>query len=566
MAIDLFGWLFKRNEPPEVPSFSPKNFDDGAVTIAPAGAYGTFVDLDGTVRTEAELITRYRDMAGHPEVDSAIDEIINEMIAGDFTVKMILDDLKQPQAVKNALEECFDDVVELLDFKRIGYDITRRWYVDGRLYFHAIIDEANPAEGVQELRYIDPRKIRKVREIVKKKVRGAEAAGDATVTVTKNEYYIYNDRGYQQANKFTGPTASGGVRIAKDAIVHVTSGLTDAAGTIVLSYLHKAIKPLNQLRTLEDASIIYRLSRSPERRIWYVDVGTLPKLKAEQYLRDIMNKHKNRLNYDASTGEIRDDRKFMTMLEDYWLPQRDGKGTKVDVLPPGTSFNQIDDILFFQKKLFASLHVPINRLDPENMYADAAATGITRDEVKFGKFIDRMRVRFAMLFIKVLEKQVVLREVMSMEDFQKLAKNIRFDFVKDNYFMEQKEAQMTEGRLNLANMAMPFVGRYVSNEWVRKKILRQDDDDIEQIDKEIAEEAINPQYAPPVDPNAQDPNGGDGGQGLDPKDMAVIADAGAIPNEDPNPSKEKTEKPNPKSGNTKGKNFKSVAAMLAKGT
>ena len=498
-AMELFGWAFKPKPETEIepPSLAPKIVDDGAVMVAPAGAFGTAIDLDGTIKTEAELVTRYREMSLNTEVDSAIDEIVNESInlEENDPVKIILDDLEQPDNVKKIIEEIFKEVLQLLDFRHSAYDVYRRWYIDGRLYFHAIIDETHPEQGLQEVRYIDPRKIRKIREVERKRVRGGAPgidnvmAGEAVLSQTKNEYYIYSEKGFNVANsRLTGP-ATTGLRIAKDSIVHVTSGLTDAAGTMVLSYLHKAIKPLNQLRTLEDAAVIYRLARAPERRVWYIDVGNLPKMKAEQYVRDIMVKHKNRLVYDQASGEIRDDRKFMTMLEDYWLPRRDGRGTEVDTLPPGTSFDQISDIYYFQKKLYNSLYVPVTRLNPEDKFSLGIATEVTRDEVKFGKFISRMRNRFSQLFTKMLEKQLVLKQVMTLEDFQRISKFFRFDFAKDSYFTELKDSQIQQGRNDVAmGMMGGLVGRFYSNKWLRKNILKQSDEDIEEMDMEIAEE------------------------------------------------------------------------------
>jgi hypothetical protein len=433
----------------------------------------------------------------------AVDEIVNEMICLEENkpVRIILDDLEQPDNVKKAIEQGFQETLQLLNFKNSAYDIMRRWYIDGRLYFHAIIDENKTADGIKELRYIDPRKIRKVREIERKKVKGGSPGvdsvitGDATLQITKNEYYIYSEKGFSIGNRQNQGPATTGLRIAKDAIVQSTSGLTDSTGSMVLGFLHKAIKPLNQLRTLEDASVIYRLARAPERRVWYIDVGNLPKMKAEQYVRDIMVKHKNKLVYDANSGEIRDDRKFMTMLEDYWLPRRDGKGTEVDTLPPGTSFDQISDILYFQKKFYNSLNVPVNRLSPDDKFSnDIIATGITREEIKFGKFIARMRNRFSLLFTKVLEKQLVLKHIMTIEDFQRISKFFRYDYAKDSYFVELKDAQILNGRVELAHAMIDLVGRYYSNTWLRKNVLKQTDEDIEENDDQIAEESMNPQY------------------------------------------------------------------------
>jgi hypothetical protein len=487
---ELFGFEFKRKVVTDVaPSFTSKETEDGAVVVAAGGSYGTYVDLDGTVRTEAELVTKYREMALQPECDAAVDEIVNETMAIDEKdiVKINLDNLKIPDRLKKAIHEEFDNIINILDFRRYAYEIYRRWYIDGRLYYHVIIDDKDPKQGIKEIRYIDPRKIRKIREIVKKRVKGGEG-GEAVINKTQNEYYIFNDKGFNYGNKTVGP-ATNGLRIAKDSILHVTSGLTDTNGTMVLGYLHKAIKSLNQLRTLEDSLVIYRLARAPERRIWYIDVGNLPKLKAEQYVRDIMVKHKNRLIYDAESGNIRDDRKFMTMLEDYWLPRREGgKGTEVTTLPGGQTLGQMDDVLYFQKKFYGTLNVPINRLNSDALFSLGRATEVTRDELKFSRFISRLRAKFAMLFTKMLEKQLVLKQIMTVEDFNNVAADFRFDFEKDNYFNELKEGEILDNRINLARNMQDMVGKYYSNEWLRKNILKQNDDDIEEQDKEIQEE------------------------------------------------------------------------------
>jgi len=487
---ELFGFEFKRKVITDLaPSFAPKETEDGAVVVAAGGSYGTYVDLDGTVRTEAELVTKYREMALQPECDAAVDEIVNETMAIDEKdiVKINLDNLQVPDRLKKAIHEEFDNIINILDFRRYAYEIYRRWYIDGRLYYHVIIDDKDPKQGIKEVRYIDPRKIRKIREIVKKRVKGGEG-GEAVITKTQNEYYIFNDKGFNYGNKTVGP-ATNGLRIAKDSILHVTSGLTDTNGTMVLGYLHKAIKSLNQLRTLEDALVIYRLARAPERRIWYIDVGNLPKMKAEQYVRDIMVKHKNRLIYDAESGNVRDDRKFMTMLEDYWLPRREGgKGTEVTTLPGGQTLGQMDDVLYFQKKFYGTLNVPINRLNSDALFSLGRATEVTRDELKFARFISRLRAKFAMLFTKMLEKQLVLKQIMTVEDFNNIAADLRFDFEKDNYFNELKEGEILDNRINLARNMQDMIGKYYSNEWLRKNILKQNDDDIEEQDKEIQEE------------------------------------------------------------------------------
>ena len=493
--MELFGWEFKRKKVEELlPSFAPKDTDDGALVVAAGGSFGTYVDLDGTVRTEAELVTKYREMALQPECDAAIDEIVNETMAIDEKdiVKIDLDQLEGvPEKVKKAIREEFTNVLNILDFNRHAYEIYRRWYVDGRLYYHVLIDEKDTKAGIKEIRFIDPRKIRKVREIAKKRVRGDSAGGsnEAVITKTQNEYYIFNDKGFNYGNKTVGPTTSG-LRIAKDSILHITSGLTDTNGTMVLSYLHKAIKALNQLRTLEDSLVIYRLARAPERRIWYIDVGNLPKIKAEQYVRDIMVKHKNRLIYDAESGNVRDDRKFMTMLEDYWLPRREGgKGTEVTTLPGGQTLGQMDDVLYFQKKFFQTLNVPVNRLNSDALFSLGRATEVTRDELKFSRFISRLRAKFANLFIKMLEKQLVLKQIMTIEDFNNISADLKFDFSKDNYFNELKEGEIIDNRINLARNLQDMVGKYYSQEWLRKNILQQSDDDIEEMDEQIAEES-----------------------------------------------------------------------------
>ena len=514
--MNLFGFEFKRkivDDP--APSFAPKEQDDGAVIVAAGGAYGTYIDLDGTVRTEAELVTKYREMSLQPEVDAAIDEIVNETMSIDeeVIVSIILDNLKISDSIKNAMRNEFANVLNILNFQRHAYDIYRRWYVDGRLYYHVVIDTKRPKEGIKEVRYVDPRKIRKIREISKKRVVGGTDSS-AIVPKVVNEYFLFNDKGFNYGNKIVGP-ATTGLRIAKDSIVHVASGLTDTQGTMVLSYLHKAIKAVNQLRTLEDAVVIYRLSRAPERRVWYIDVGSLPKMKAEQYVRDIMVKHKNRLIYDGATGEVRDDRKFMTMMEDYWLPRREGgKGTEVTTLPGGQTLGEMDDVLYFQKKLYQTLNVPINRLNSDALFSLGRATEITRDELKFARFISRLRGKFAALFTALLEKQLVLKGVMSIEDFQNIAPDIRYEFSKDNFFTELKDAEILENRLNImSNMVQnQFVGTYYSHEWARRNVLHQTEDQIEEMDKQIEEESTDPKwmnaFAEPGEDDGQDSTDG----------------------------------------------------------
>ena len=490
--MNLFGFEFKRKVDLDVaPSFAPKETDDGAVVVAAGGSFGTYVDLDGTVRTEAELVTKYREMALQPEIDAAVDEIVNEMVSLDEKdlVEIQLDNLTEvPETIKKKIREEFESCLNILDFRKHAYEILRRWYIDGRLYYHVIIDDKDVTAGIKEIRYVDPRKIRKVREIAKRKAKGGDF-GEAVIPKTQNEYYIFNDKGFNYGNKVTGPSTNG-LRIAKDSVLHVTSGLTDTQGTMVLSYMHKAIKALNQLRTLEDALVIYRLSRAPERRIWYIDVGNLPKMKAEQYVRDIMVKHKNRLIYDAETGNVRDDRKFMTMLEDYWLPRREGgKGTEVTTLPGGQTLGQMDDVLYFQKKLLQTLNVPVNRLNSDALFSLGRATEVSRDELKFSRFISRLRGRFSNLFLNLLGKQLVLKQIMSIEDWQNISGDIYFDFAKDNYFTELKDGEILDNRINLARNMQDMLGKYYSHEWLRKNILQMSEDDIEEMDEQINEEA-----------------------------------------------------------------------------
>jgi hypothetical protein len=500
--MKIFGFELKRQEvKQDTPSFVPQEQDDGALVVAAGGSMGVYIDLDGTVRTEAELVTKYREMSLNPEVDAAIEEIVNETLSLDeeSPIAINLDDLETlPERVKKAIRDEFESVIALLNINKYGYETLRRWYVDGRLYYHVLIDINNPREGIKELRYIDPRKVRKVREVGKKRVPGAIEGGEAMIPKTQNEYYIFNDKGFNYGNKAVGPSTTG-LKIAKDSIIHVTSGLTDTNGTMVLSYLHKAIRSLNQLRSIEDSLVIYRLVRAPERRIWYIDVGNLPKMKAEQYVRDIMIKHKNRLNYDAGSGEIVDQRKFITMLEDFWLPRREGgRGTEVTTLPGGQTLGQIDDLLYFQKKLYQTLNVPVNRLNSDALFSIGRATEVTRDELKFYKFIVRLRTKFSALFLQILEKQLVLKGIMSIEEWQSIVNKVKFDFAKDNYFTELKDAEILQNRLNLMMTTEQggLLGKYYSHKWARRNILRQSDQDIEEQDEQITEEQNDPRWAP----------------------------------------------------------------------
>ena len=489
MAINLFGFTISRQRAEEESlaqqSFAPPSSDDGALTITSAAYYGTYVDLDGTAKNEVELISRYREMAMQPEIESAIDDIINEAIVQDDdgrNVKLIMDDLKQPDKIKKAIADEFQTVLRLLNYNNMAQDIFRRYYIDGRLFYHIIIDRENPVAGMKELRYVDPRKIRKVRELRKKK---DERTGVEIMAVI-NEYYIYNDKAITGTQSNYGPV---GTRITKDSIININSGLMDSRRAVVLSYLHKAIKPLNQLRMIEDATVIYRISRAPERRIFYIDVGNLPKLKAEQYLRDIMIKYKNKLVYDANTGEVRDDRKFLSMMEDFWLPRREGgKGTEITTLPGGQNLGELEDVKYFEKKLYKSLNVPISRLESSSGFTIGRSSEITRDELKFAKFIDRLRNKFAELFDQALRIQCVLKGICTDAEFTEFKEHMYYDFIKDNNFAELKEAELMAGRLSLLQQVDPYTGTYYSMGWIRRNVLRMDDDEIKLIDKEIDDE------------------------------------------------------------------------------
>jgi len=502
VAIKLFGFTLGNKdvvqvEKPEQPSFTPPNQDDGAVVITQNAHYGTYVDLEGSVRNELELITRYREMANHPECDMAINEIVNESITHDedgTVVDIVMDNLKQPDSIKKKIHEEFDTVLKMLNFSNLADDIYKRWYIDGRIYFQIVLDEKKPKDGIQELRYIDPRKIRKIREIKK----GRDPKTGAEIIQSIAEYYMYNDRGTITQSYTAG--VSQGLRIAPESIVNVNSGLMDAKNTFVISYLHKAIKPLNQLRMIEDAVVIYRLSRAPERRIFYIDVGNLPKGKAEQYMRDVMTKYRNKMVYDANTGELRDDRKHMSMLEDFWLPRREGgKGTEITTLPAGQNLGQIEDVQYFQKKLLQSLSVPYSRLDQQNgggMAGIGRTTEVTRDELRFNKFINRLRNKFSQLFDHALRVQLSLKGVCTEEEWDKFRENIYYDYKKDNNFVELKEADLLQQRISILNLVEPYVGKYYSQEWVKKNVLQLTDEEIEEMQKQIDAEPQPEQTGP----------------------------------------------------------------------
>lgn len=511
----FFGIEFRKKQQPEqkIPTFTPEENDDGSVIVAPGGTYATYADLDGVIRNDAELISKYREMIQHPEIDSAVEDIVNEMVVsepGTSPIKINLDQLQVSDSVKQIITQEFDTILGLLDFRTEGFDVVKRWYTDGRLYYHTLTDVKRPDLGIQEIRYIDPRKIRKVREIVRKR----DADSLATIIKSENEYYVYSERGFQgQTANAPSIAAMGGgaqgLRIAKDSITYVTSGVLDKTNKMVLSHLHKALKPLNMLKSVEDAIVIYRISRAPERRVFYIDTGTLPKMKAEQYVRDIMTKFKNRVQYDSVTGEIRDDRKFMTMLEDFWLPRREGgKGTEITTLQGGQNLGELEDVKYFQRNLYRSLNVPIGRLEANQVAFNIGRSAeITRDEVKFAKFIDRLRVRFSILFLDLLRKQLLLKQITTVEDWDIFSKQITFDYVKDNYYAELKDGEIIAQRLGIVMQAEPFVGKYWSHEWVMKTLLKMTDEEINQQQQQIQEEMKDrPELFAQLFPQLMDPN------------------------------------------------------------
>ena len=484
----LFGFSLQRaKKVPKGPSFVQKDSMDGSQPIVGGGYYGYSVDFDGTIRNEYELITRYREMVLQPECDSAVDDVVNETICGNFDdvpVELELSNLKVSDKIKKLMREEFDEILRLLDFDNRSYEIFRRWYVDGRLFYHKVIDPANPGEGLSELRYIDPRKIRKVTEYEEKKPQQLQGKVDLNqqLTTSSASYYLYNPKGLKN-------TGLQGIKIAPDSVTYCHSGIQDLNKNMVLSHLHKAIKAVNQLRMIEDSLVIYRLSRAPERRIFYIDVGNLPKNKAEQYLREVMGRYRNKLVYDASTGEIRDDKKFMSMLEDFWLPRREGgRGTEITTLPGGQNLGELEDVKYFQKKLYKALNVPTSRLETETTFNIGRAAEITRDEVKFQKFIARLRKRFGEMFLDLLKTQLILKGICSIEEWDEMKENITIDYIADSYFNELKETEIRNERMNLVNVMDPFVGKYFSIEHIRRQILKQTDVELKEIDKQIDQE------------------------------------------------------------------------------
>jgi hypothetical protein len=485
---ELFGFSIKRVKDTQDPkqSFTAPQADDGTQTIAAGGYFGQYLDMEGTAKTEADLIRRYREIALHPECDMAIEDIINEAVVANElkdAVKLNLENLPYGKDVRRKIEDEFKEVLRLMNFNTRGHDIFRRWYVDGRVYYHKIIDRNSPVKGITELRYIDPRKIKKIRELRKRRPDGtASIPVGAGMADEFEEYFLFNEKGVSNST-------TSGIKIAVDAVAFTPSGLIDQNKNMVLSYLHKAIKPVNQLRMIEDATVIYRIARAPERRIFKIDVGNLPKVKAEQYLRDVMAKYRNKLVYDANTGEIRDDRNYMSMLEDFWLPSREGgRGTDITTLPGGQNLGEIADIEYFRAKLYRSLNVPVSRLEGSQGFNLGRSTEITRDELKFTKFVQRLRKKFTELFNDILRTQLVLKKIISDDDWHIVRDTMQYDFLQDGHFAELKESEMLLERLRIADSMRDYVGKYYSVEYIRKNVLKQSQRDIEEIDAQIKNE------------------------------------------------------------------------------
>jgi hypothetical protein len=488
---ELFGFsitkLKKVNDPKQ--SFTSHQADDGTQTVNAGGHFGSYMDMEGTAKTEQDLIRRYREIAIHPECDMAIEDIINEAIVANElkdAVRINVQDLPYGKDVRRKIEDEFVEILRLLQFNTRGHDIFRRWYVDGRLYYQKIIDRESPKRGITELKYIDPRKIKKIREIRKKRPDNplpSQLANNLAIIDEFVEYYLFNERG------LSGTTGTGGIKIAPDTIAFCPSGLVDQNKQMVLSYLQKAIKPVNQLRMIEDAVVIYRIARAPERRIFKIDVGNLPKVKAEQYLRDVMARYRNKLVYDANTGEIKDDRNYMSMLEDFWLPSREGgRGTEITTLPGGQNLGEMADVEYFRAKLYRSLNVPVSRLEASQGFNIGRASEITRDELKFTKFVQRLRKKFTELFNDILRTQLVLKGIIAEQDWATIRDSIQYDFLQDGHFAELKQTELLRERLALANEMREYIGKFFSVEYIRKNVLKQNDREIENMDKQIKKE------------------------------------------------------------------------------
>ena len=510
----LFGFSIdpKKKDAPSVVSPVPQNNEDGNDNFIASSFYGSYVDIEGVYRSEFDLIKRYREMALHPECDGAIEDVINEAIVSDLydtPIQIELSNLNASDKLKKAIREEFKTIKDIMDFDKKSHEILRNWYVDGRLYYMKVIDQKKPEEGIKDLRYIDPMKMRYVRQEKKQSKADRLNSLNSNQNETKpvapeiDEYFVYTPQPSYPSNAMTGGGGTKGVKIAKDSITYVTSGLVDRNKGLVLSYLHKAIKALNQLRMIEDSLVIYRLSRAPERRIFYIDVGNLPKIKAEQYLREVMGRYRNKLVYDANTGEVRDDRKFMSMMEDFWLPRREGgRGTEITTLPGGQNLGELADIEYFQKKLYRALGVPESRIAAEGGFNLGRSSEILRDELKFSKFVGRLRKRFANMFTDMLKTQLILKNIVTPEDWEVLSEHIQYDFIYDNQFAELKETEMMNERLGTLAQIEPYIGRFYSQEWVRRNVLRQTDGEMEELDEQIEQE-IKDGIIP--DPSAIDP-------------------------------------------------------------
>jgi len=504
---ELFGFSIQKaqkDQGPREKTFTDPTSDDGAIEIAGGGFFSSVLDTDGRERNDLDLIRRYRDISMQSECDAAIEDIVNEGIISnlnDIPVNIDLHNLQYSEKIKTRIRAEFSEVLRLLSFGEKGHDIFRRWYIDGRIYYHKIIDSKDPKRGLLQLRHIDATKIRKVKETQK----DPDPKNHGIEMVTKvNEYFIYTDKGFASAG---GQGNDQGIKIAADSIVYVPSGLLDHNSGRVISYLHKAIKPVNQLRMIEDAIVIYRISRAPERRIFYIDVGNLPRIKAEQYLKDVMNRYRNKLVYDATTGEIRDDRNHMSMLEDFWLPRREGgRGTEITTLPGGSNLGEIDDIIYFQRKLYRSLNVPISRLEAENGFSMGRASEITRDELKFTKFVQRIRKKFTPLFTDLLKTNLLLKGIISPEDWPKMQEHIQYDFMEDGHFAELKDAELLNDRIQTLDGIQSYIGTFFSKEFVLRKVLNLTDAEIKEMRDQMAKELDTD----PMDGGVVVPDGGDG--------------------------------------------------------
>lgn len=500
--MELFGFEIKRAKAAATEKSFVAPSDDGAVeSIRAGGYYGTYFDVEGIANTEEQLIKRYRDISMMSDVDMAIEDVVNESIANlddEKPLTLNTDSVKLSANVRKSIHEEFEHVLRLVDFNTRAQDYFRRWYIDGRIYFHKVIDTSKPKQGIKDLRYIDPRKIRKIREVKKEK----DPKTGVHFIKNINEYFIYDDKGIasKPGQYKSAQLDDKALKISKDAVAYCPSGLVDQDKNIPLSYLHKAIRPANQLRMMENAAVIYRITRAPERRVFYVDTGNLPKLKAEQYLKDIMDRYRNKLVYDASTGEIRDDKKFMSMLEDFWMPRREGgRGTEIQTLPAGQNLGEVGDIDYFQRKLYQALNVPVSRLEQQGGLNFGRSAEINRDELKFTKFISKLRRRFSVLFDDILKTQLVLKGIITEDDWLDIKEDIRYIFASDAYYTESKEQEILRSRIEVLNGVAPFVGQFFSKEYVQKEVLRMTDEQMTTIDGEINKEAeaVQPQTIQP---------------------------------------------------------------------